>query len=99
MDTGDVEKFFCFKPVENTAQTVLVDVSFCSLYLTVINRVFVETFFLSFLSHSLTKQDMNDMDLDMLAPYISMDDDFQLSQLNDSNINMDEVATTTTALR
>lgn len=30
---------------------------------------------------TLTLQHMDDMDLEMLAPYISMDDDFQLSVL------------------
>ncbi|XP_062872655.1 hypoxia inducible factor 1 subunit alpha, like isoform X2 [Trichomycterus rosablanca] len=71
MDTGDVEKFFSIKPVENTAQTTLVN-------------------------------DMTEMDLDMLAPYISMDDDFQLSflpQLDETNVNMDEVLITTITLR
>lgn len=42
-------------------------------------------------------QDLNDMDLDMLAPYISMDEDFQLTilpQLPETETQSVEVSST-----
>lgn len=77
MDTGDVEKFFC-KPEETQKKPIEVDGSLTSQILFSYGN---STRNRNAYPHAAVFQDMDDMDLDMLAPYISMDEDFQLTFL------------------
>lgn len=54
------------------------------------------------LIHAAVFQEMDDMDLDMLAPYISMDEDFQLTflpQLPEAETQTAEASTTASKKR
>lgn len=81
MDTSDVKKFFALwkEDDQEKEETQTVRVMLVYLQKEVLGtpvHVFPHLIFLSaFL------QDFDEMDLEMLAPYISMDDDFQLTFL------------------
>lgn len=98
MDTGEVEKFFASKPDETPKQPIEVASSLtCWIVFSGSSTASGNAYL-----DAAVFQDMDDTDLDMLAPYISMDEDFQLTflpQLPEEEPQTAEVSTTASKKR